>query len=81
MRAQYRTLFLINEQGGGRIGYECNLLEHLVTFFMFGLCVYYDRCNQDDYSTKSDKKKLTGLTVSLFNIFQKAYSSAGFIKL
>mgnify|MGYP006925872686 FL=1 len=55
MRAQYRTLFLINEQGGGRIGYECNLLEHLVTFFMYGLCVYYDRCNQDDYSTKSDK--------------------------
>lgn len=37
--------------------------------------------NQDDYSTKSDKKKLTGLTVSLFNIFQKNYSSAGFIKL
>lgn len=33
---------------------------------MYGLCVYYDRCNQDDYSTKSDKKKLTGLTVSLF---------------
>lgn len=27
------------------------------------------------------KKKLTGLTVSLFNIFQKNYSSAGFIKL
>ena len=29
----------------------------------------------------SRTKKLTGLTVSLFNIYQKTYSSAGFIKL
>ena len=46
-----------------------------------GYVSIYDRCNQDDYATKSDRKRLTGNPVSLFNIFQKAYSSAGLSKL
>ena len=30
-----------------------------------GYVSIYDRCNQDDYATKSDRKRLTGLPVSL----------------